>query len=151
MRNASNERETEMNDLTEFFGEPIAVYTTTEALADGVLVDAGEMAKELFEWPVLLTAAAWNDCVTWTDEDSERTGSYGQSETGRLWDVLWMATPVVRRQRVPAQDFQLYRVSRDARPGEDGEVEAELVTLKVTGSFHDDGTPLLVISLPEED
>jgi hypothetical protein len=56
-----------------FFGEVISVYTRAQALADGVLIDAGAMAREAgFRWPVAITAGAWSDCVTWSDADSER-------------------------------------------------------------------------------
>ena len=40
------------------FGPPIHTYTRAQALADGVLVDAGPLAKEAgFRWPVALTQA----------------------------------------------------------------------------------------------
>lgn len=32
---------TEKDDLTEFFGEPISIYTDSQALADGLLVATG--------------------------------------------------------------------------------------------------------------
>jgi hypothetical protein len=139
-----------VSDLTDFFGEPIAVYTTTDALRDGVLVDAGPQAPGYLGCTVLLTAAAWQDCVAWTDEDSQRTTAWAQSQSGRLHDVLWMAECGLACRRLP-QSFQLYRVARDAQPGPDHEVEADLVTLKGAVGYHDDGTSLLVISLPEED
>ena len=64
---------TKTDPLTEFFGEVISAYSRGQALEDGVLVDAGSMAKEAgFRWPVAITAAAWEDCVAWTDADSGR-------------------------------------------------------------------------------
>ena len=76
--------------MTELFGEVISTYSRAQALDDGVLVDAGAMAKEAgFRWTVAITAAAWTDCVAWTDADSER--QVRQDESGRLWDVLFMA------------------------------------------------------------
>ncbi len=143
-----------MSDLTEYFGEPIAVYTTADALADGTLVDAGEDARQLFRWPVLLTAAAWQDCVAWSEADTEHTGAYGQSESGRLWDVLWMTRRAIGAAGAAAGEHlatpvRLYRISRGSSHAT--EPEAEPVTLKVTGGLNDDGTPLLVVSFPEED
>ena len=63
---------TESTDLiTAACGPVVHTYTRAEALADGVLVDAGLLAKEAgFRWPVALTAAAWADSVAWTAEDS---------------------------------------------------------------------------------
>ena len=55
------------------FGEVISIYTRAQALADGILIDAGSMAREAgFKWPVAITVAAWEDCVAWTESDSER-------------------------------------------------------------------------------
>lgn len=144
-----------MSDLTDFFGEPIAVYTMTEALDDGVLVDAGPISRDLFTWPVLLTAAAWSDCVAWTEGDSECTGAHGQSETGRLWDVLWMSLVAIRRTPHTGDgapvEVDLYRISRAVEHSPEEEAAAEKVQLKATIAAHDDGSPVLVISLPEED
>lgn len=145
-----------MSDLTDFFGEPIAVYTMADALADGTLVSAGDLAGGLFTWPVLLTAAAWADCVAWTDEDSDRTGGHGQSETGRLWDVLWMSYVAVKSlmrgdQHPERVKVELYRISREPSENVDGEPVPELVELKAVVSVDDAGAPVLVISLPEED
>ena len=41
MSNSSNEQSAE-----SFFGDAIFIYTRAQAIADGVLVDAGSMAKE---------------------------------------------------------------------------------------------------------
>ncbi len=86
MSNPSNETSVEA-----IFGEVISTYSRAQAIADGVLVDAGPMAAEAgFKWPVALTAAAWVDCVAWSDEDNHQQGY--QDESGRLWDVLFSAT-----------------------------------------------------------
>jgi len=66
-----------------FFGEVISTYTRARALEDGVLVDVRAMAKEAgFRFPVAMTAAAWDDCVAWTDADSDR--QVHQDQAGRL-------------------------------------------------------------------
>ena len=68
MSNPSNEQSAE-----SFFGNVISTYTRAQAIEDGVLVDAGSMAKEAgFNWPVALTAAAWADCVAWTEDDNRQ-------------------------------------------------------------------------------
>lgn len=81
-----------MTTMHELFGEPISIYTRAQALEDGFLVDAGELAKEAgFRWPVALTRAAWESCVT-VPEGAEGI----QDEVGRLWDVLMVARWAMR-------------------------------------------------------
>ncbi len=74
MSNTSNEQSAE-----SFFGKVISTYTRAQAIEDGVLIDPGSMAKEAgFKWPVALTADAWADCVAWTEDDCQSTGSSGR-------------------------------------------------------------------------
>ena len=102
----------EQQDMTtEFFGNPIHIYTRAQAIADGVLVDVGELARDAgFRLPVALTRTTWVDCVEWTDADSRR--QVFQDETGRLWDVLFMAAQAARRGQGDRLKYQLYRVPR---------------------------------------
>ena len=68
-------------------------YSRAQAVSDGVLLYVTDLAKEAgFRFPVALTSAAWADCVAW------RAGSRsnGQSEAGRLWDVLTTARLAIR-------------------------------------------------------
>jgi hypothetical protein len=130
-----------------FFGKVISVYTRAQALADGVLIDAGPMAQEAgFRWPVAITAAAWEDCVAWTDADSER--QIHQDQSGRLWDVLFMAAFEARVRADAGQQllFELYRVPRNGRS-----TDAELTTLKLVVGPGDDRNPVMTILLPRED
>jgi hypothetical protein len=72
--------------------ELIHRYTRAQAIADGVLIDVSETAREAgFKFPVALTAAAWERCVT------VPPGVSCQDEAGRLWDVLWMLRCAVGR------------------------------------------------------
>jgi hypothetical protein len=99
--------------VTEFFGEVISTYSRAQAIEDGVLVDVGEMAIEAgFRIPVALTSAAWSDCVVWSDADSER--QVYQDQSGRLFDVLYMAHHAIRSSRSGGDrlTFELYRVPR---------------------------------------
>ena len=53
-----------MNELTEFFGEPISVYTAEQAIDDGILVDAsfdGRFPGCLFTRGVFEAIEAVND------------------------------------------------------------------------------------------
>jgi len=133
--------------MDSYFGEVISTYTRAQALADGVLLDAGPSSREAgFRWPVALTAAAWSDCVEWTEDDSVR--QIHQDLSGRLWDVLYMASHAIRTSIEPRDtlQFTLYRVQRDGRS-----MEAKLVTLKLIVGPGDRGEPVITLLLPDED
>lgn len=67
-----------------------------DQVESGALVEAGDMAAEAgFNSPVLLTRAAWERYVSWTEEDGRATGHL-QDQAGRLWDVLWMSRLAIR-------------------------------------------------------
>lgn len=132
---------------TTIFGDVVYSYTRAQAIADGVLVDITETAREAgFQRPVAMTDAAWNDCVAWSDTDT--AAQTYQDESGRLWDVLTMAMFAIRRQRTPVQmlNFELLRVPRDGHSA-----QATTATLKLMIGPGDDGMPVLTILLPSED
>ncbi len=142
MSNISNEQSAEA-----FFGEVISTYTRAQAIEDGVLIDAGTMASEAgFKWPVALTSAVWANCVAWTEDDSEQ--QVNQDQSGRLWDVLYMASHAIRTAKDTGDRllFQLYRVVRDGHS-----TEAVLVTLKLIVGPGDAGEPVITILQPHED
>jgi len=132
---------------SSLFGEVIYAYTRAQALADGVLVDVSQTAREAgFRWPVAMTRAAWEDCVAWSEDDSRR--QVHQDESGRLWDVVWMAMNAIRRSSGDGSQtlYQLYRVPRDGECN-----EAQLVTLKLVAGPGNAGEPVITIMLPQED
>ena len=142
MSNSLNEHSAE-----SFFGEVISSYTRAQAIKDGVLIDAGNMAQEAgFKWPVAVTSAAWADCVAWSEHDNRQ--QIYQDESGRLWDVLFMASHAIRTCSDSGDRllFQLYRVPPDGRS-----VTAELTTLKLIVGPGDHGEPVITILLPDED
>jgi len=133
--------------VTEVFGEVISTYSRAQAMDDGVLVDVGPMAKECgFRFHTAITAAAWSDCVAWTDADSER--QVHQDQSGRLFDVLYMAYHAIRSSRNHGDrlTFELYRVPRDRKS-----TEAGITTLKLIVGPGDQGEPVITILLPDED
>jgi len=95
--------------------------------------------------PLALTAAAWNDCVAWTDADSE--AQVHQDQSGRLYDILFVGAYAIRTHRGGGDrlDFSLYRVPRDGRS-----TEPEKVTLSLIVGSGDDGEPVMTI-LPHQD
>ena len=141
MKNAEN------TSLESVFGSVVASYTRAQAIEDGVLVDVGSMARETgFKWPVALTHAAWCDCVAWTEQNNRF--QVHQDESGRLWDVLFMAFYAIRTSKDSGDrlQFSLYRVPKDGHS-----VEAEEVTLKLIVGPGDSGEPVVTIMLPNED
>ena len=142
MSNTSNAQSAEY-----FFGDVISTYTRTQAIADGVLIDPGNVAREVgIVWPVAITAEAWADCVAWTDADTKR--QVYQDQSGRLWDVIYMASHAIRncKERTNELSFQIFRVPRDGKS-----VESELVTLKLIVGPGDAGEPVITMLLPHED
>jgi hypothetical protein len=71
-----------------------------------------------------------------------------QDESGRLWDVLFMAFYAIRTATVPGDRllFSLYRVPKDGHSTEAGEV-----SLKLMVGPGDAGEPVVTIMLPSED
>jgi hypothetical protein len=135
-------------DSTAGFGPVVFSYSRAQALADGVLVDVTEMAREAgFKWPVALTHAVWEDCVAWTEADSERQGVH-QDQSDRLWDVLWMAYCAIRVNQTGGSElrYKLYRLPRDGKAR-----KAEPTTLKLAVGPGDHGEPVITILQPEED
>ena len=129
------------------FGEVIYSYTRAQAIDDGVLIDATEMAREAgFKWPVALTVAAWSDCVAWSDADNER--QVYQDQSGRLWDVLFMASFAVRTANNANRQlqFDLQRIPRNGRS-----TTSQRLTLKLILGPGDGGEPVITIMLPGED
>jgi hypothetical protein len=142
MSNTSNEQSAE-----SFFGDIISTYTRAQAIEDGVLIDISSTAKEAgFEWPIAMTAGAWADCVAWSDTDSQ--AQVYQDQSGRLWDVIFMAFQAISLSRETGDRllFRLYRVPRDGHS-----TDAELTTLKLIVGPGDSGEPVITILLANED
>ena len=129
-----------MSQPDPIFGDVIHTYSRAEALEDGVLVDAGAMAQEAgLRWPVALTRAVWGAYV------EVPPGVQAQDETGRLWDILWMASCAIRAARKGGRELRYTVLVRhdNRRPTP--------VRLKLLSGPGDDGEPVLTILLPEED
>jgi hypothetical protein len=137
------------NTLADLFGEPIYSYTRQNALDDGVLIDVTEASKEAgFSIPVAVTSTVWDQYIEWTEEDSERQ-TY-QDQSGRLWDVLWMARMGISGGNKDKSQimFQLDCVPR--APASTARM-ARLTTLKMHIGAGDNHEPVVTIMLPDED
>ena len=106
------------------------------------------MAKDAgFQVPVALTIAVWDDCVAWSDRDSQE--QVHQDQCGRLWDLPFMAAHGMRTSRACGDRllFELYRVPRDGQS-----TAAERTTLKLIVGPGDGGEPVMtILLLPTED
>jgi len=119
--------------------EVIHCYTRREALADGVLVDVTELAREAgFRFPVAVTHAVWASYV------AVPKGVSGQCEKGRLWDILWMTRCAAAQSHGREMAVKLFVRNAD-------NTEPELVRLKALCHPGDDGEAVITIMLPDED
>ncbi len=124
------------------FGELIFSYSRAQAIADGVLVDVSDTAKEAgFTMPVALTRAVWDSYV------EVPKGVVAQDKAGRLWDILWMCRNAIGRAQSDGPEllFQLH-VRNSNRRG-----TPPLVTLKAVCGPGDNASPVITIMLPDED
>ncbi|MCB0909935.1 MAG: hypothetical protein KDB63_22795 [Nocardioidaceae bacterium] len=115
-------------------------YTREQAIADGVLVDVTEMAKEAgIRYPTAVTRAVWCEYV----EVPEKAP--WQDESGRLWDILWMMRHAIvsSPEHTDWLRFSLY-VQND-------ESELKEVQLKSVCGPGDTPEPVITIMLPDED
>jgi hypothetical protein len=132
--------------LDNFWGDPIHVYTRAQGIADGVLVDVSETAHEAgFKWPVAMTREAWTDLVHWDEDTEKRKGFTGQSEAGRLWDVLNMARLAAHRG---SGVETLYTMIRTPEPGRAR--QPRRVTVKLVSGPGDDAEPVITLMMPHE-
>lgn len=135
-----------MNGAESVFGPVISSYTRAQALADGFLVDVSQVGKEAgFSVPVAMTRRVWDEIVIPPDSVKE----LGQSEEGRLWDVLWMLRHAASKGSQADQiQYQLI-VQNDYEHG--AEDPRYLVTLKAQIRGGDNGEPVITIMMPDED
>jgi hypothetical protein len=126
--------------------EVIHSYTRADMLADGSLVDVTATAKQAgFVWPVAISSAAHADTVAWDKANAEY-----QDESGRLWDVLMMATFAMKSSARPdgrnTITYKLHRIPNKKRA-----TAAREVTLRAWFGPGDNMEPVVTIMLPDED
>ncbi len=130
----------------ETFGNVIYSYSRKQAIEDGVLVDVSETATEAgITFPTAVTRAVWDDYIEWSDEDSKRQ-TY-QDQSGRLWDVLFMARFFMANNGTASQ--MLYQLSCIPRGGR--KHKARTITLKLVVGPGDNGEGVVTIMMPNED
>ena len=120
--------------------EVIHTYTRYQAIEDGVLVDVTNMAQEAgIRFPVAVTRSVWDLYIV----PDDRSLPYGQTEEGRLWDLLWMFRNAARNSDGNIIYFKVYFIMKER--------QRKLVTLKSICSPGDKGEPVITILLPNED
>jgi hypothetical protein len=128
--------------MADLFGPGIYSYSRSQALADGVLIDISDIAREAgFRWPVAVSARLCHDVLN----PGHSLAARGQSLEGRIWDmlnVLWLASkssPDTSRLTFSP----LFVMAPDGPP-----IPITLITTVGPG---DQGEPVLTIFLPEDD
>jgi len=119
----------------------VHTYTRAQAIADGVLADVSDVAKEAgIRYPVAVTSALWDGWITPPDEMRD----YGQSEQGRLWDVLMVFRFAAKGSAGDTICFPVaFAQSPDKGP--------ETVKLKAVCGPGDSAEPVITIMLEHED
>jgi hypothetical protein len=128
-----------------FFGPVIYAYTRSQALADGVLVDVTETAKEVgFKLTVAITEALHNR-LTPTKADT----GIGQDYDGRLWDVLWIAAFTIKLadRGTDTVTFTIALQEVDAKNGQPQNIDLRLRAIWGPG---DEEEPVITIGFPED-
>ncbi len=117
----------------------IDVYSRAQAIEDGVLVDVSETAKEAgIKFSTAMTRTVWEGIV----EPDEIAKSHGESEQGRLWDVLWMLRVACKTHFGSIIHYKLIATKQ----GKQHKVE-----LKAICGPGDTLEPVITIMLPDED
>ncbi len=138
-----------MPELSEndhpFAGAPV-IYSYTRAMAidDGVLIDVTETGAEAgFKYPVAITVGVMSEVI----RTPEIAAARGDSDSGRLWDVISMCLCAVRRINADhATDTVYFEVlATDA----DGEKQRHQLWSKCGPG--DDAEPVITIMLIGED
>lgn len=128
-----------------FNSEIISVYTRQQAIDDGFLIDVTKTATEAgLCLHTVVTEAVWNKCVAWSDKDSKRQVS--QDESGRLWDVLFMAVIAARIHHDLAEI--VYNIACVPRGGRGRLPKPQQLKLSIGSG--DDGESVFTIMLPNE-
>jgi len=124
--------------------EVISVDSRSQALADGVLVDTSDLAREAgFVFPVALTETLYHSYIV----PALGLVAEGQSITGRLWDVLNVLRYTISKAKSRNTDTILFKVLFLMSAGAD----PVPIELKAVCGPGDDGEPVLTIMLPDED
>ena len=122
--------------------EVVFSYSLADALADGILVDVSELAREAgFKLPVAVSDTLYHGYLTPPPELAKE----GLSLTGRLWDALSVLRFAIKAS--PATDRLSFTVLFAQAP----DTAPEPVNLLAVCGPGDSGEPVITIMLPSDD
>lgn len=133
--------------ISELFTDAdlISVYTRSDALQDGVLIEVDpKICQEAgIRWPVAVTDHLWGYIAPDNLEDLP-----GQSVNGRLWDLLWMFRSTAGSPRWRGADRIRFPVIFQMKTDD---IRSETITVIGACGPGDDGEPVITLMLPEDD
>jgi hypothetical protein len=128
-----------------FFRPVIYAYTRAHALADGVLVDATDIAEEAgYKFPVAITVALHN-----RQTPAQADEGLGQDYNARLWDVLWLASFTFKLAD-PGIDIVTFTVGLQEVELKCGQPQNRDLRLRAVCGPGDKGEPVVTIGFPED-
>lgn len=134
----SDREDVEDASSDSFWGAPIFSYSRTKAIADGVLVDISELAREAgFKWPVAMTAELWSlvEAIP---------ARYAHEDVaGRLWDILNVARWSIQKS-AESGELLLFTVILHQETSDE-------VEIKMVCGPGDDAAPTITLMLPQQD
>jgi hypothetical protein len=123
----------------------IYAYTRSQAIADGVLEDVAETAKEVgFKLPVAITEALHNRLTP-----SKADASLGKDYNGRLWDVLWVSAFTIKLAD-PGTDTVTFTIALQEAGAKSGRPQNTDLRLRAVCGSGDEGEPVITIGFPED-
>ena len=132
--------------MESVFGEMISSYSRSDALRDGMLIEADpQLCREAgIRFPVAISDHLWG----YVEQDN--LGEMpGQSVNGRLWDLLWLFSLTARYQTRPSDrmSFRCIFLTKT------GKTRPRKVTLSIIAACGpgDNGEPVITLMLPEDD
>ena len=133
-----------MSEENPFASAPIIYsYSRVQAIEDGVLVDVTATAREAgIRFPTAVTTAVWQTLVTTPEAAKQR----GESEEGRLWDLLWMLRVAIRQMTDAKSDVVYFSVLATDQNGR--KLEHRLYARCGPG---DEGEPVITVMIVGED
>ena len=81
----------------------------------------------------------WDELIT----PDDRSRPYGQSEAGRLWDVLYMLSLAARVTHGALITYQVAAIAKAQ--------QRRVYALKAVVDGGDDGQPVITVMFPDED
>ncbi len=136
-----------MSDKNHFLDmEMVYAYTRSQAIADGVLHDVSELAKQTgFRLPVAVTDTIWTKYI----EASPDLIEYGQSTEARLLDVLMVLYFKIRSLPRDSGSSRITFTVKFLMDGKNEKYEEPELTADCGPADH--AEPVITILLPDYD